>query len=169
MYMRSPVPQRNWLVGLLSVMDAAALQLALNPSMPQGEARLAVRAGFSCLRELARSQRIPYDPDPSPDNEIQLTRADFDLAIRRLRNVDYPMERTPDVAWVHFRGWRVNYEAIAYTLLRRIDAVPALWSGPRRTSSGSMAPVTPENRQPGGTSGPITPGGRPAPGGGTGD
>jgi hypothetical protein len=169
MYIRSPVPQRNWLVGLLSVMDAAALQLALNPSMPQGEARLAVRAGFSCLRELARAQRIPYDPDPSPDNEIQLTRADFDLAIRRLRNVDYPMERTPDVAWVHFRGWRVNYEAIAYTLLRRIDAVPALWSGPRRTSSGSMAPVTPENRQPGGTSGPITPGGRPKPGGGTGD
>ena len=57
MYIRSPVPRRNWLVGLLSVMDAGALQLALNPSMPQGEARLAVRAGFSCLRELAQVER----------------------------------------------------------------------------------------------------------------
>lgn len=155
MYVRSPVPQRNWLVGLLSVMDAGALQLALNPSLPQGEARLAVRAGFSCLRELARAQRIPYDPDPSPDGDIQLTREEFDLAITRLRAVDFPMERTPDQAWPHFRGWRVNYEAIAYTLLRRIDAVPALWSGPRRTSSEPVAPVTPANRLPGGGTGPL--------------
>ena len=40
-------------------------------------------------------------------------------------------EREPEAAWVHFKGWRVNYEEAAYALAATLDVVPALWSGPR--------------------------------------
>ena len=60
------------------------------------------------------------------------------------------MERTPEEAWPHFHGWRVNYEATTYAIARIIDAVPALWSGPRRGVEAAVAPRTPANRLPGG-------------------
>ncbi len=155
-FFRSQEPTRNWLVGLLSVMDAAALQLSLNPALRQGEARMAIRMGFVCLRALAKTTGLPYDEDPSPDDAIELTYAEFLQGVARLERGGFPMERTPEEAWPHFRGWRVNYEAISYQLASMIDAVPALWSGPRRGVAAPIEPFTPVNRQPGGTSGPLS-------------
>jgi hypothetical protein len=149
-FFRSQEPTRNWLVGLLAVMDSAALHLALNPSMPQGEARMAVRMGFVCLRDLARTMGIAFDADPDPDGPLRLTYSEYLDGIERLGRGGYPMERTPDEAWPHFHGWRVNYESLAYKLAELIDAVPALWSGPRRGVEARVAPRTPVNRLPGG-------------------
>ncbi len=155
-FLRSQEPTRNWLVGLLAVMDSAALHLALNPSTAGGESRLAVRMGFVCLRDLADTLALPYDPDPSPDSQIQLTYEEYLDGVERLGRAGYPMERSPDEAWPHFRGWRVNYEQIAYEIARQIDAVPAPWSGPRRGVEATVAPRTPVNRLPGGTVGPVS-------------
>ena len=49
-----------------------------------------------------------------------------------MREVDFPIEREPADAWPDFVGWRVNYEQAAYAVASAVDAVPALWSGPRR-------------------------------------
>jgi len=153
-YFRSQQASRNWLIGLLSVMDSAALTLAFNPSGRQGEARMALRMGFVCLRDLADTVGLPYDEDPDPDDPITLSYDEFLLGVERLGRAGYPMERTPDQAWPHFCGWRVNYESIAYPLAAAIDAVPALWSGPRRGAPAPILPRTPVNRQPGGVAGP---------------
>ena len=75
-------------------------------------------------------------------------RAEFEDGIARLQSVDFPMTRTPDEAWPHFQGWRVNYEPIAYRLAYAIDAVPAAWSGPRRSGEAPMAPKRVINRTP---------------------
>lgn len=148
-HFRSPQPNRNWLIALLAVMDAAALELAINPNNPNsGAMRIGLRGGFNCLRDIAHMERIPYDPDPDPDSDIQLTYADFCQGIDILRYGNYPMERGPEEAWPHFRGWRVNYEATAYALAYRIDAVPAPWSGPRRTPGQIVRVSTPRDRQP---------------------
>jgi hypothetical protein len=155
-FFRSQEPTRNWLVGLLSVMDAAALQLSLNPSLRQGEARMAIRMGFVCLRALAKTTGLPYDEDPSPDDPITLTYEEFLDGVARLERGGFPMERTPEEAWPHFRGWRVNYESISYQVAAMIDAVPALWSGPRRGVAAPIKPFTPVNRLPGGGSGPVS-------------
>jgi hypothetical protein len=156
---RSPDPRRDWLIALLAVADSAALHLALSPSLPQGEARICVRAAFTCLRDLARSEGIAFDPDPDPDAEIALPMSDFAAAVEFLVELGYPAERSIEEAWPHFRGWRINYEAIAYELAQRLDAPPALWSGPRHGRRAPLAPERPLNRQPGGRSGRPRPGG----------
>lgn len=145
---RSPRHNRHWVISLLAVMDAAALQLALNPSRAQAEARLTVRAGFVCLRDIADVWRIRYEPDPSPDTPISLTYEDFAAAVAHATANGYPVERTPEEAWPHFRGWRVNYEHLAYRFAYLLDVVPAPWSGPRRTPERTIAPVTPVDRKP---------------------
>lgn len=149
-HFRSPRATRNWLIALLAIMDAAALELALNPSKPKATMRMTLRAGFTCLREIGDVEGIPYDLDPDPDSEIQLTYSEFSQGLDLLRYSGYPMEREhePEVAWAHFRGWRVNYESLAYTLAYRIDAVAAPWSGPRRTQRQTPAPRSPIDRQP---------------------
>jgi hypothetical protein len=63
---RSPRPYRDWLVGLVAVMDAAAMQLAPAPHSAPPEARLVLRAGFTSLRDIARGLRLAYDPRPAP-------------------------------------------------------------------------------------------------------
>lgn len=147
-HFRSPRPLRHWLVGLLSVMDAAALHLALRPSDAPIEARMCLRMGFIALRDVARVERIRFDPDPLPDAPIALTLPEFREGVRRLLEVGFPVERDADAAWPHFRGWRVNYEPVAYALAERVEAPPALWSGPRRRGVAPMPPTRPPNRRP---------------------
>lgn len=145
---RSPRPYRSWLVGLIAVMDAAALQLALDPRLAPPEARLVLRAGFTALRDIARALRIPFDADPSPRASLRLTFAEFDAAVTMMETTGFRSRRTAPEAWPHFRGWRVNYEPIAYELCRRCDAVPALWTGPRDFAGGPIPPRRPVDRQP---------------------
>ncbi|MHA6764308.1 hypothetical protein [Streptacidiphilus sp. PAMC 29251] len=145
---RSARATRNWLVSLLSVLDAGALHLAFNPSSPQTQVRLALRAGFVCLRDLAEARGIGYNPDPLPEDALDLSYQDFLDGVARMRQQGFPMERTPEQAWPHFRGWRVNYEGLAYALAHHIDAVPAAWSGQRRTPSVILTPTTPQDRRP---------------------
>jgi hypothetical protein len=145
---RSPHPSASWLIALLAVMDSAALYSALAPGDVPLHARLCLAMGFRCLQQLATALGIPFDPDPRPDAGIALTRAEFDEGIARLESVGFAMERTPDEAWPHFQGWRVNYESIAYRLAYAIDAVPASWSGPRRSGEPLVAPKRVVNRTP---------------------
>ncbi|MER5527594.1 hypothetical protein ABT075_23875 [Streptomyces sp. NPDC002677] len=145
---RSPRPYRSWLVGLIAVMDAAALQLALTPRAAPPEARLVLRAGFTALRDIAASVRATFDSDPPPDAPIDLTYGEFEAAVTMLEKTGFRAERGTREAWPHFHGWRVNYEAVAYELCRRCDAVPALWTGGRDFPSEPIPPMRPVDRQP---------------------
>lgn len=116
---RSPQPLSSWLVALLAVMDSAVMLVALRPSRDRIEPRLAIRMGFTALREIGAVLGISHDPDPHPHDEIALTFAEFAAVVDQLQTVGFPMERTAAQAWPHFRGWRVNYEALAYELAWR--------------------------------------------------
>ena len=148
-FFRSPHPLRSWVVGLLAVLDAAALQLALSPSTSPTEARLCLRMGFSCLRYIAELLRIPYDPDPLPTDPIELTYEEFAAGVQRLTDVEFPVEKTAEEAWSDFHGWRVNYESLAYALADLVVAPPGPWSGPRDHLPGmAIIPQRPANRNP---------------------
>ena len=147
---RSPRPLSHWVTSLIAVMDAAALHLSIAPSSPPGiSARLCLRMGFTALNQIAETMRLPYDPDPEPDQQISVTRAEFGDAMAILRGIGYPIERTDDEAWLHYRGWRVNYDSAALAIAKAVDAPPAMWTGPRRYPSTPMPPVRPASRTPG--------------------
>ena len=148
-WFRSPNPLRSWVVGLLAVMDSAALFLSLSPSRAPVEARLCLRMGFTALRDIAGAVHIPYDPDPFPDEGITLTYEEYAGGVRKLQEVGFAMERTPEDAWQDFRGWRVNYESLCYALADATVAVPGPWSGPRKhLPDMAILPQRPANRRP---------------------
>ncbi len=146
--MRSPRPLSHWLTALLSVMDAAALHLALTPSsQPKDTARLCLRMGFVAMNQIGRAMRMPVNEDPDPDSDqISISYAEFEHAVAMLRELNYPLERTAEQAWPHFRGWRLNYDLTALALAKALDAPPALWSGSRRFPSTPMPPLRPAVR-----------------------
>src|ERR1700677_5073593 len=120
-YFRSRYPEQAWPLALLAVLDAAALHLSLNPSSAPSEARPLLRVGYVTMRSLARSLQLPYSEDPLPDDPLELTREDFELAVRHLDEAGWVFDRKPDEAWLHFRGWRVNYELAAYSIAAHLD------------------------------------------------
>jgi len=141
---RSPRPLSSWVISLLAVLDSAALYLALSPqSAPTVPARLCLRSGLICLREIAQAMGSGVPDEPDPDAGITLSYQEFLDAVARLRKVDFRIERDPADAWPDFVGWRVNYELAAYSVAYALDAVPAMWSGPRRRPTPPMAPFRP--------------------------
>jgi hypothetical protein len=141
---RSPHPLSHWLTSLIAVMDAAALHLSLAPSLePKLAPRLALRMGFVAISQIARTMRQPVPDEPGPDAPISLTFTDFQQAVAVLREVDYPIERSAEEAWPHFRGWRANYDAAALLLAKQLDAPPAPWTGTRRWPSTPITPHRP--------------------------
>lgn len=102
---------------------------ALIPSSAPHEARPLLRVGYTTLRRLAASVDLAVPDDPAPTDPIDLTREDFDDAVRWLHQAGWQTERLADDAWPHFHGWRVNYEAAVYKLTYHLDLPPALWPG----------------------------------------
>lgn len=137
---RTGNPLASWLTGFLAVLDSAALWAAMKGSEAPLQARLFLRMGFGCLQQVATTIGIPFNPDPRPDDPVLLTEEEFAEGLARLRSYGMEIDRPADKIWVDFKGWRVNYEGIAYVLAREIDAPPAMWSGPRRIPAPSIAP-----------------------------
>ncbi|HZP15298.1 MAG TPA: hypothetical protein VFA96_05715 [Nocardioides sp.] len=148
--LRSPRARAHWLTSLIAVMDAAALHLALAPTTePKIEARLVLRMGFETLNQIAQvlkltvPERVLTGQPVSPDLPISVSYEDFAEAVQQLRDVGYPVEVSPEDAWPHFRGWRINYDVAALALCRKLDAPPAMWTGGRRWHSEPLRPFRP--------------------------
>ena len=149
---RSPEPWLSWLVGLLAVLDAGAMHLALAPDTAPSQARLCLRNGLHPpepdrhVPGLGRRSRPrPGRPDPAQVRGVRRGR-------RHAGAVGFPTERSAEEAWPDFRGWRVNYESVAYRLADRLTAPLAPWSGRRRhLATGVVEPRRPPQRRPGGS------------------
>jgi hypothetical protein len=146
LFFRSPTAERSWVISLLSILDAGAMHLSLCPVTVPAPARNMMRVGYLAFRQLARTSGNPVRDDPSPDDDIRLTKEEFLQAAERCRISGMEFEREPDDAWVHFKGWRINYEEAAYVLAAGLDVVPALWSGPRPMPGPALPPVRPLDR-----------------------
>jgi hypothetical protein len=146
---RSPKPLSSWVTALLAVLDSAALYLALSPqAAPVVPARLCLRGGLLCFNEVAKAMGLEVQDAPDPAAGIRLGYPEFLDAVARLRKVDFPIERDPEQAWPDFVGWRVNYEQAAYAVATAVDAVPSLWSGPRRHPTAPISPIRPAPGKP---------------------
>jgi hypothetical protein len=141
---RSPGALSSWVTSLLAVLDSAAMYLALSPqAAPVVPARLCLRSGFTCFNRIARAMDLEVPDERDLPREISLTYQEFLVAVNRMREVSFPIERDPADAWPDFVGWRANYEQAAYQVAFAVDAVPALWSGPRLHPAPAIPPIRP--------------------------
>jgi hypothetical protein len=141
MWFRSPVSSRSWLMGLVAMMDSAALYHSVSPELAPREARLCLSMGTTCLRSMAGALHIPFSADPLPTDGIRLSRAEFDEGYARLESRNFPLERDADESWRHFQGWRVNYEPIVDALTLLVVPPPAPWFLPRPELGKAEWPV----------------------------
>jgi hypothetical protein len=121
-FLGSSREDRNWVATVGTLLDAAAVTLAVLDVPPNADAALCIRSGTLALRDIAEYFGIEVDDDPSPDDPISITRATWDLAYDELAAAGVPLVDREE-AWRHWAGWRVNYDA-ALLALAKLTASP---------------------------------------------
>jgi hypothetical protein len=130
-FFRSPQPDQSWVTAAGTVLDSASLWASSVEHPNDPDAQLCIRAGFVALRRLADFFNVPHDPDPSPDDPISISRAEFDEALRSLEEAGVPLVADREEAWRAFKGWRVNYDTVVLNLARMVEAPIAPWTSDR--------------------------------------
>jgi hypothetical protein len=126
-HFRLPRSQNHWLIALLAVMDAAALDIVLRPSADHAAARLLLNQGTNCLRSVS----YPMRRIESIAEHAGIEEADFDKGVDRLVGAGFPAQRSAAEAWEGFAALRSRYAPQAYQLAYWTIAAPAPWSGER--------------------------------------
>jgi hypothetical protein len=130
-FFRSPKPAMSWVTAAGTILDAAALVESTLDKPWDVRARLCIRAGFVSLRHIADFFRIPYDPDPKPDDPISITREEYDAVYEQLLTAGLPLIPDRDQAWRDYAGWRVNYDVPLLVLAELTMAPYAPWVSDR--------------------------------------
>jgi hypothetical protein len=130
-FFRSPKPSRSWITAAGAILDGAslrqsALDLPFNP-----EAGLCVRGGFVALRAIGAYFDIPFEPDPTWEDPISISKDEFFEACDQLVAAGLPVREDREDAWQQFRGWRVNYDSVLVGLAGFLMAPYAPWSSDR--------------------------------------
>ena len=147
---RSPEPWYSWAVGLLAVLDAAAMDLALSPDASSSQARLCLRMGFTTFNRIAKTLGWPVDPDPSPEGPITLTFEEFEQAVHMLQEIGYPMELTRRRGVAELPGLAGELRDQRLPVGRPCGRSPRAVVGTTEPSaSGPVAPRRPPQRSPG--------------------
>ncbi len=130
-FFRSPNPDRSWLTASGCVLDAAAIRLSTIDGAYSPNAVLCMRSGFMALRSVADFMRLPYDKDPSPDDPISISREEFYAVYEAMAAAGVSVVADRSEAWQHYRGWRVNYDAVLIGIAQVIMAPYAPWVSDR--------------------------------------
>ena len=133
-FFRSPIPDRSWITAAGAVLDAASFYVSTLHHEDSGPAAVCIRSGYLALRHIADFFGIPYDPDPSPDDPISVTRAEFDEMLQACELAGISIRVDVDEAWADFAGWRVNYDTVLIGLADLTMAPYAPWSSDRSTA-----------------------------------
>jgi hypothetical protein len=140
-FFRSPNPHRSWVTAAGAVLDTASLRLAVLETEWTPDAATCIRAGYLALRSIADLFYIEYDPDPSPDAPISISKSEFDEVYARLAEAGVPIKPDREQAWRDFAGWRVNYDTVLLTLAGLVMAPYAPWSSDRSPARRHRPPM----------------------------
>jgi hypothetical protein len=130
-FFRSPQPGRSWITAAGCVLDTAAIVASAFDRPTSGQAAVLLRSGFMSLRRIADFFGIVYDENPEPTDPISIERSEFDELCDSLSAAGIPLKADRDQAWLDYRGWRVNYDAVLLALCALVMAPPAPWSSDR--------------------------------------
>ena len=135
-FFRSPNSARSWITTAGAVLDAAALSVSTLDREDNPRPQLAIRAGYSALREIADSFDIEFDFDPAPGDPITVHRDEWERAADELAAAGVAVKQDRDQAWRDFAGWRVTYDKPLVQLATLLSAPMAMWSSDRALGSG---------------------------------
>jgi hypothetical protein len=130
-FFRSPQPGQSWVTAAGAVLDAASLVNALVDVPHDAQADLCIRSGYLALRHISDFFRIAYDPAPTRDSPISISRQEFDAACAELVADNVSLKADKEQAWRDFKGWRVNYDTPLLALAALTLAPYAMWSSDR--------------------------------------
>ena len=128
-HFRLPRSLNHWVIALLAVMDAAALEVALRPKAVDPQARLLLGQALNCLRSVAYPMRR-VESAADRLNAV-LDEAEFRKGVDRITAAGFPATRSADEAWEEFSQLRAHYAPLACRLAYWTVAAPAPWSGDR--------------------------------------
>lgn len=131
-FFRSPRPMQHWVNAAGAVLDAAAFRQAALDRPPDVQASLCIRAGYLMLREICDFFGVSYNHNPSSEDPISVTRAQFESVLDDLAASGLAVKADRDQAWRDWRGWRVNYDTVLLALAEITWAPPADWNGQPR-------------------------------------
>jgi hypothetical protein len=124
---RLPRSRHHWLLSLVAMMDAAAMDLSARSAAP-AEARLFLQSAIACVNiDLATPLHISTEPNDS----CAVTKEDFTDAIRTLTEAGYPCDIPTEQAWITFKEWRTSYDATMCRILDAVVAPEAPWTNGR--------------------------------------
>jgi hypothetical protein len=123
---RLPRSRHHWLLSLIAVMDAAAIDLSVRRS-PPAEARLFLWSGVACVNDLAGTLQLS-------EREIEdplITKEGFERAMATVGDSGFPCEVPVDQSWLAFVAWRKTYAVTVSRILDAVVAPDAPWTGNR--------------------------------------
>lgn len=124
---RLPRARHHWLLSLVAMMDAAAIDLSIRRASP-AEARLFLLSAIACVNnDLA----TPLHISTEPSDTVEVTREEFSDAIGSLVDAGYPCDIPAEQAWTTFVAWRERYSATACRVLNTVVAPQAPWTNGR--------------------------------------
>jgi hypothetical protein len=124
---RLPRSRHHWLLSLVAMMDAAAIDLSVRDSVP-AEARLFLLSATACLtNDLAAPLRISNETT----QDTAVTDVEFFEAFEQLVEHGYPCDVPRDQAWPAFAERRRTYASVACQALDAVVAPPAPWTNGR--------------------------------------
>jgi hypothetical protein len=144
-FFRSQHLTNSWITAAGTVLDTAALSLAALDLPWEPQAALTIRSGFLTLRAIATYYNLPFDPDPSPNDPISVSRDEFDALLAELAEAQVPLKPDRDRAWRDFAGWRVNYDDPLVGLCAFAGAPTAPWSTDRVSRFSSPTVLRPRS------------------------
>lgn len=130
-FFRSQQSDRSWITAAGAILDCAAFARSTLDIPRDAQADLCIRAGFIALRRICDFFRIPYNPNPKPDDPISIARVEYDTVCDNLAQQGVPLKADRDQAWRDFAGWRVNYDVPLLALCALTMAPYAPWSSDR--------------------------------------
>ncbi|MSP13371.1 MAG: hypothetical protein EXR62_10500 [Chloroflexi bacterium] len=130
-FFRSPQPDRSWITAAGAILDAASMASSTLDLPKDPQVDLCIRAGYLALRRIADFFAIQYNPKPTRDDPISVTRDEFEIALNRLASAGVPLKPDREQAWRDFKGWRVNYDTVLLALAALTMAPYAPWSSDR--------------------------------------
>lgn len=130
-FFRSPQPDRSWITAAGAILDAASMTSSTLDLPRDPQVDLCIRAGYLALRHIADFFGIAYNPKPTRDDPISITREEFEDACNRLAGRGIPLKPDREQAWLDFKGWRVNYDTVLLALAALTMAPYAPWSSDR--------------------------------------